>query len=131
MSNLPSSVNKGKILLVQNDDFLTKLYSEKFIEAGFEVISASDGEKGFELAKNSKPDVAIIDLLIPKMDGQALLEKMRRDPDLKDVKVIILANLIPEKGIEKVARLGIVDYIVKSDTSASKLVEKVIKVLST
>ncbi len=130
MTNTTSSVHKGKVLLVQNDDFLTKLYEEKFKEAGFEITSAKDGVAGFELAKDFKPDVAIIDLLIPKMDGQALLEKMRRETSLKDVKVIILANLIPEKGIEKVARLGIVDYIVKSDTSAAKLVDKVTKVLS-
>ena len=129
MDTPSSSQSKRKILLVEDDEFLNEIYSVKFSAAGFDFASAKNGKQGLEKAKEFKPDLALIDLIMPEMDGYTMLEKLRQDTEIKDTKVIILTNVIPDEGIERVARLGILDYVVKSDMSASNLVDKISKIL--
>ena len=129
MGSLDSTNNKHKILLIDEDRFLNEVYSAKLTAAGFDVAFTLNGVEGLEKAKSFLPDLIILDLLLPKMSGNQLLEKLRQNKETKDTKVIVFTNVIPNEGIEKVAQYGITDYILKSDMSSVNLVDKVSHIL--
>jgi len=116
------------ILLVEDDQILIKMYTRKFEKEGFKVLSAFDGQAGLdELAKaEPKPKVILLDVMLPKLDGFQVLEKVKGDPATKDIPVILLTNLGGgQEDRQKGQKLGAVDYLVKSDLTPAQIVEKV------
>lgn len=121
----------NKILLVEDDRILAKLYQVKFQKAGFDAQLAFDGQEGLDLMKSFGPDLIILDLIMPKVDGIAFLEKVRENPELagRGTPILILSNLGQESDIKKATELGAKDFFIKADISLEQMVEKVRKYL--
>ncbi|OGM11298.1 hypothetical protein A2Z22_05100 [Candidatus Woesebacteria bacterium RBG_16_34_12] len=113
------------ILLIEDDPLLVNLYKEKFENEGFNLLIAEDGEKGLKLALQEKFDIIILDLLLPKLSGIALLTQLRSDPKGKDLPVIVLTNLNEVEETKKAIELGAKEFLVKADLTPSQLVEKI------
>lgn len=121
--------NKPKILLVEDDTFLAGIYATKFEQAGFAVSLAADGEAGLKAAKKETPNVILLDILMPKMDGFEVLENLKKDANLSKIPVILLTNLGQREDVEKGLKLGAVDYLIKAHFMPHETVEKVKKVI--
>ncbi len=119
-----------KILVVEDDMNLLKAITTALKDAGFNVISSEDGESGLSLVKSENPDVVLLDIVLPKIDGFSVLKKMKKGKDTKDIPVILLTNLAHEKDMEKGLRLGAENYLVKAHFGLSEVVENVKSVLS-
>ncbi|HBB38183.1 MAG: Response regulator receiver modulated diguanylate cyclase [Candidatus Magasanikbacteria bacterium GW2011_GWD2_43_18] len=117
------------ILLVEDDTFLGNIYKTKFEMEGFKVSVAEDGEAGFDAAGKVKPDLILLDILLPKMDGFAVLKKLKETDAIKDIPVILLTNLGQKDDVEKGLESGAVDYLIKAHFKPSETVAKVKKVL--
>jgi DNA-binding response OmpR family regulator len=121
---------KGKILLIEDDPFLSSMYSTKFEMEGFVVFAANDGEKGLKLAFNEKPDIILLDIIMPKMNGFEVLEKLKANAGTKDLPVILLTNLNQKDEIEKGMSLGANDYLIKAHFMPSEVVDKIAKLIN-
>lgn len=117
-------INK-KILIVEDEESLLKLLSESFIENGIDVLGAVDGEQGLKMALEEHPDLILLDIILPKMDGITMLKKLREDERGKDVKVIILSNLSDSERVEEAMQKGVYDYLIKSNWNLADVINKV------
>ena len=120
---------KTHILLVEDDVFLAGIYQKKFEMEGFKISLANNGEKALVDAKRKKPDIILLDILLPKLDGFAVLEKLKADGSTKDIPVVLLTNLGQKDDVEKGLEAGAVDYLIKAHFKPSEIVEKVKSVL--
>jgi len=122
---------KIHVLLVEDDTFLANIYKTKFEMEGFKVTVASDGEAGLTTARKKKPDIILLDILLPKMDGFVVLAELKGDSDesVKSIPVILLTNLGQKDDVEKGIELGAVDYLIKAHFKPSETVDKVKKTL--
>lgn len=121
--------NKIKILLVEDDPFLLNMYATKFEMENFKVVLAEDGEKGWRLAGKEEPAIILLDIILPKMSGFDVLEKLKADEKTKNIPVILLTNLSQRDEIKRAMELGAVDYLIKAHFMPSEVVEKIKKVL--
>lgn len=126
---MPAEKNKVQILLVEDDVFLSGIYQKKFEMEGFKITTADNGEKGLIEAKKKMPDIILLDILLPKMDGFSVLKALKEDNETKDIPVILLTNLGQKDDVEKGLEAGAVDYLIKAHFKPSEIVEKVRKVL--
>lgn len=118
--------NKSKKLMVVDDDrFITKVYSIKLSHEGYDVILAYNGEEALEKARKEKPGLVLLDLIMPRMDGFEALEKMKKDPKMKNIPVVVLSNLGQDTDIDRAMDLGAEDYLVKSNVSLKYILEKI------
>lgn len=117
------------LLLVEDDTFLAGMYVTKLTMEGFQAELASDGLIGLEKAKKMKPDLILLDVLLPKMNGFDVLKQLKNDPDTKDIPVILLTNLGQKSDVVKGLDLGAVDYLIKAHFMPSEVVEKIKEVL--
>jgi len=117
--------NKIKILLVEDDANLTEMYTMKFKDESLDYVNAADGVAGLELACAESPAIILLDIMMPKIDGFAVLTELKKDPKLKDIPVIMLSNLGQESDIEKGKELGAVDYIVKATMTPTQVISKI------
>ena len=122
--------NRKHILIVEDDVFLSGIYQKKFEVEGFKVTMAGDGEKGYSEAKKKKPDLILLDILLPKLDGFAVLEKLKADVVTKDIPVVLLTNLGQKDDVEKGVEMGAEDYLIKVHFKPSEVVDKVRKILN-
>lgn len=120
---------KAHVLIVEDDVFLSQIYSKKFDMEGFKVSTADNGEKGFTEAQKKKPDIILLDVLLPKMDGFAVLAKLKASSDTKSIPVILLTNLGQKEDVDKGVEAGAVDYLIKAHFKPSEVVSKVKSVL--
>lgn len=123
------SKTQKKIAVVEDDEILLKALNIELLSDAYEVVSAKDGEIGLELIRKEKPDLILLDILLPKMNGFEVLEKIKKDEKTKNIPVIILSNLGQDADIEKGMKLGAKDYHVKASTDLSELSEKIEKYL--
>ncbi|MFC1710992.1 response regulator transcription factor [Patescibacteria group bacterium] len=114
---------KKKILFIEDDMLITKLFNTRLTNEGFEVISAEDGELGWELFNKEQPDLVILDLMIPKSSGLDVLKQIRSQD--KKTPVIIYTVLADYKRVKDLKLKGATDYFVKVDTPPEKLVKKI------
>jgi DNA-binding response OmpR family regulator len=119
-----------KVLLVEDDVALREIYSARFTAENFEVASAGDGEEALAKALKEKPDIIILDIMMPKISGMDVLDILRSTPETKDTKIIIMSALSQSSDIEKGKELGADAYLVKSQTTLSDVVEKANEVLA-
>lgn len=120
-------MSKIKVLLIEDDQILSKVVNEELKEAGFEVSEANDGEEGLKLAQSKKPDLILTDVLMPKMDGFGVLEGLKKSPITKEIPVIMLTMLGTDEDIKRGLKLGANDYIVKSQHAVTEIIDKVKK----
>ena len=113
-----------KVLIVEDDPSIIQMYSMKFKESGFEVFEAGTGVKGLELAKSEKPDLILLDIIIPQFDGFAVLGKLKEDPATKDIPVLLLTNLSQEDDQKKGEALGAKEYLVKAHLTPTEVLKK-------
>lgn len=118
-----------KILFVEDEEALQKTLGEILKQEGYEVISALDGEAGFNLVKSEKPDLILLDLILPKMDGFEVLKRLKADGETKDIPVIVLTNLEGIGDVGKAIELGATTYLVKAQYSLDEVLEKIKKSL--
>ncbi len=119
-----------KILLIEDESALQKAFGELLKQEGYETFSALDGESGLRLAKAKKPDLILLDLVLPKLHGFEVLKGLKADPETKDIPVIVLTNLEEAKEVEKAIELGATTYLVKAQYTLEEVVEKVKKALN-
>ncbi len=118
-----------KILIIEDELAYVRLLRDNLAQA-YEVLAAQDGEKGLDVAKKEKPDLILLDIRMPKMDGMTVLEELRKDPYGKSAKVILLTNLeANEKIIAQVTKDLPTYYFVKSDIKLSDLIDKIRELL--
>jgi len=117
------------ILLVEDDQFLIEIYTTKFKQAGFSIGKAEDGKECLKKLKEETPDLLLLDIVLPSLNGWEILRKIREDEVLKNIKVVILSNLGEKQEIEKGIKLGAVRYLVKAHYTPSEVVEEVKKIL--
>jgi len=120
---------KTKILLIEDDNFLVEMYTTKFELEGFEVTSAEDGKKGLDMVKKIKPDIILLDILMPKMDGFAVLDALKKDTGTANIPVILLTNLGQKDDVKKGFEKGAVGYLIKAHFMPSEVVDKIKKIL--
>ncbi|OGH87656.1 MAG: hypothetical protein A3J93_04015 [Candidatus Magasanikbacteria bacterium RIFOXYC2_FULL_42_28] len=118
------------VFVVEDDTFLSGIYQKKFEMEGFKVSVADNGEKGLIDIAKKKPDVVLLDILLPKLDGFAVLAKLKANPETKDIPVILLTNLGQKDDVEKGLEAGAVDYLIKAHFKPSEVVAKVRKALT-
>ncbi len=118
------------ILFIEDESALHKTFGDLLTKEGYEMISALDGEAGLRLAKTKKPDLILLDLILPKMDGFEVLKELKADSGTKEIPVIVLTNLEEIADIDKAIELGASTYLVKAQYSLEEVLEKIKKVLS-
>lgn len=124
------TVKPAKILIIEDDRFMRKIYANKLRREGFNVIEAIQGEEGWHKIVYEKPDLVLLDLVLPMKNGFEVLADMKRDKTAKKIQVIILSNLSQSPDIQRGLELGADDYLVKTAVSLSEIVEKVKEVLA-
>jgi len=116
------SVDSKKYILVAEDDkFYANIYKTKLAKEGYDVEVAGDGQAVLKLAKKRKPDLVLLDLVMPVKDGFETLKDIRADATLKTIKVLVLSNLGQEEDREKAKQLGADGYVVKSNISIEEM----------
>ncbi len=119
-----------KIVLIEDDSFLSGMYATKLGLEGYQVFQATDGEKGLRLIVKERPQVILLDLIMPGMDGFAVLKEMQKDPSLSGIPVIVLSNLGEKASVEQALKLGAKDYLIKAHFLPSEVISKIKKVLA-
>lgn len=117
------------ILIIEDDKFLRELIVQKLLKEGYETFEAIDGEDGIKKVREEKPDLVLLDLILPGIDGFEVLSKMKEEPQISSIPVIILSNLGQREDVEKGLGLGAVDYLIKAHFTPGDIIEKIKKVL--
>jgi DNA-binding response OmpR family regulator len=118
---------KVKILLTEDDKFISRAYTDGLTRAGYEVKQAYNGNEALELVKDFKPDLILLDLIMPGKNGFETLGDLKADHELKDIPVIVLSNLGQDTDIQQGKDLGAIDYLIKSNYSLSEVIDKINK----
>jgi len=119
-----------KILIIEDEKILSDMYAEKFQQAGFSVVSAPEAEDGLEVAKKEKPDLIILDILLPKGDGISFLQKMREESGLSLTPVVVFSNFDDPPTKKAAFRLGAKEYLIKTNYTPREIVEKIKEILA-
>ncbi|MBI4129029.1 MAG: response regulator [Parcubacteria group bacterium] len=114
-----------KILLIEDDRFLRKVYSNKLRTEGYDVIEAVNGEEGLHKIEKERPDLVVLDLILPRKNGFDVLSDMFAQHATRNIPVIILSNLGQKEDIERGLGLGAADYLIKTDMRLSDIVQKI------
>lgn len=119
-----------KVLIVEDDHFILNTVSKKFRDSGFEVFVAKDADEAIKSVKSDKPEIVLLDIILPKGNGLELLKTIKSDSESSNIPVIIFSNLGSENDIKTAMDSGAVSYIVKANLTPSSVVEKVKEILS-
>ena len=114
-----------KILFIEDEPTLQKTVGEILKQEGYTILEALDGEIGLEIAKSEKPDLILLDLILPKKNGFEVLESLKSDPETSGIKVIVLTNLESSQDIERTLELGATTYLVKANYKLEDVVSKI------
>ncbi len=121
---------KAKIALIEDDIAIVQMYRMKFEAEGFETAYASNGQQGLEVIEEFQPDLVLLDLMMPVMNGTDMLVKMRAEEWGKDVKVIILTNMGESEAPHNLKDLNVESFIVKADLTPKQVAERVLETLN-
>ena len=122
------NINMAKrILLVEDEDLVIKILEKKLSEKGYEVLLSRNGKEGLVMMKKEKPDLILMDIVMPKMTGMEAMEVMNSDPELKKIPVIIVSNSGEPVEIERIKELGAKDWLIKTEFDPEEILEKVAK----
>jgi len=118
-----------KILIVEDEEILLNLLEKKLINEGYKVFLARDGEEGLKLIREVKPDLILLDIVMPKRGGFEVMTEMAGDPDLKNIPVIVISNSGQPVEIDRAQELGAKDWLVKAEFDPQEVIDKVEKQL--
>ena len=116
-----------KILLVEDEEILIDLLQKKLTQEGYEISIAKDGEEGLKTMSELKPDLILLDIIMPKMGGFEVMEEMAKSPELKKIPVIVISNSGQPVEIDKAQQLGAKDWLIKTEFDPQEVIEKVVK----
>lgn len=119
----------NKILIVEDEKSILKILTDKFTKEGYQVSQALNGLEALEVTKKEKPDLMLLDIMMPKMDGITMLGLLRKESWGKDLPVIILTNLSDAKKVEEALKQGVYNFLIKTDWHLSDVVKKVEEML--
>ncbi|MDD5750207.1 MAG: response regulator [Candidatus Pacebacteria bacterium] len=114
-----------KLLIVEDEPVLREMYAQVFAEEGISVVSAESAEEGLLMAEQENPDLVMLDILLPNIDGLQMLEQLRRNPKIAKTRVVAFSNYDDKSAREKAAGLGALDYLIKTDYTPQEIVEKI------
>ena len=114
-----------KILLIEDEKILAKMYQDKFTKAGFKVFLATEAKDGVKLAKKEKPDLIVLDILLPKENGIFFLEELRKDPEILSIPVLVFSNFDDPETRRQAEKLGAKAYLIKTDYTPQGIVEEI------
>jgi len=114
-----------KILVIEDEKILAEMYKDKFSEAGFEVISAFSAEDALEILPKNKPDLILLDILLPRENGIGFLTKIKKIPDFSSIPVVAFSNYDDIETRIKAFRLGVKDYLIKTSYTPREIIDKV------
>jgi len=118
-----------KILIIEDEPMLLDLLKKRLIEEGYEVETALDGEEGLKKMKESKPDLILLDIIMPRLGGFEVMEKMKKDQELADIPVIIISNSGQPVELDRAKNLGARDWLIKTEFDPQEVIQKVKKIL--
>lgn len=118
-------MDKKKILLIEDDEFICQMYGMKFQQTPYELMLAKEGQEGLDRMKKEKPDLVLLDIVLPGLDGFEILQQAKSDPEVSAIPIILLTNLGQEEHIKKGMAAGAADYIVKAHFTPQEVVAKV------
>jgi len=116
-----------KILLIEDEEIMIDLLQKKLAKEGYEVSVARDGEKGLEAIKEIKPDLILLDIVMPKMSGFEVMEGMAKDKGLKKVPVIVVSNSGQPVELDRAQKLGAKDWLIKTEFDPQEVIDKVVR----
>ena len=122
-------MDKKKILIIEDEATLQRALSEFLTAEGFEVVGASDGEEGLNMAKTKNPDLILLDIILPKKDGYEVLAEIKKDEKIDKVPVVLLTNLETAEDIQKAFDAGATTYLVKSNYRLEDIAKKIKEIL--
>ena len=114
-----------RILLVEDDRFLRKAAETTLKQQGYTVITAADGEEALRVARSAPPDLILLDVIMPKLNGFQVLDALKKDPTTAHIPVIILSNLGQDRDVQQAMEAGATAYFIKADLSLQALVQRV------
>ncbi|PIR92332.1 response regulator [Candidatus Falkowbacteria bacterium CG10_big_fil_rev_8_21_14_0_10_44_15] len=116
---------RKKILIIEDDATISSMYQSSLEKDGYTVIIAADGERGWQLASTQLPNLILLDIILPKLDGFSVLDKLQHDPKTKNIPVIMLTNLGQDEDKERGKKLHAADYWVKADFTPTQVSDKI------
>jgi CheY-like chemotaxis protein len=116
-----------KILIVEDEEIILDLLKKKLSQEGYEISVARDGEEGLRIIKAIKPNLVLLDIIMPKMGGFEVMEEMQKDQELRGIPVIVVSNSGQPVEIDKAQALGARDWLIKTEFNPREVVEKVVK----
>ena len=116
-----------KILIIEDEEIMVDLLQKKLTKEGYVVSVARDGEEGIKAIKNQRPDIVLLDIIMPKMGGLEVMEEKRKDPDIKDIPVIIISNSGQPVELDRARKLGASDWLIKTEFDPQEVLSKVVK----
>lgn len=120
----------AKVLIVEDDPLMSRMYQKIFTFEKYEVEMAGDGEEGLAKAATVKPTIILLDVMMPKMNGLQVLEKLKADPNLKGIPVVMLTNLAGQQDAETALAKGAVKYIIKSEHEPKEVADMVKEIIA-
>jgi len=117
------------ILIVEDDKFLRELIAQKLIKEKYEIMEAIDGEEGIKKIREESPDLILLDLILPGIDGFEVLSQMQKSPETAKIPVIVLSNLGQKEDVERGLKLGAKDYLIKAHFTPGEIIEKIRNIL--
>jgi len=128
MKNPPT---KAKVLLVEDDPMVVRMYERKLKKDGFKVALAYNGEKGLAALQQDRPDIVLLDIMMPKVSGLDMLKAVKADPQYKDLPIVMLTNLGDRaEDVDRCKAMGAEDYWVKANMTLEQIIEGIKKILS-
>jgi CheY-like chemotaxis protein len=118
-------MSKKKVLIVEDDNFVAEVYSTKLFEMNHTVRIAQNGKEGLEMVEEEKPDLILLDIIMPVMGGVEMLEELKKKEEWKNIPVILLTNVGEKESIQKTMNLGVKDYLIKSHFTPAEVIEKI------
>lgn len=118
-------VKKQKIMIVEDDFFVMDIYRTKLLQENFQVIGAANGVEALEKLSKERPDLILLDIVMPYMDGIEVLKKIRANKEYENLPIVLLTNLSQKDEIGKGMDLGATDYLIKSHFTPSEVLEKI------
>jgi len=116
-----------KVLIVEDEKVMAELLERKLTKEGYDVSVARDGEEGLKVMKKVKPDLILLDVIMPKMGGFEVMEEMKKDPEIKDIPVIIISNSGQPVELDRAQKLGAKDWLIKTEFDPQEVIKKVVK----
>ncbi len=116
-----------KILIAEDEEIMLNLLQKKLAQEGYEILIAKDGQEGLRLMREVKPDLVLLDIIMPKLGGFEVMEEMQKDSELKDIPIIVVSNSGQPVEIDKAQSLGAKDWLIKTEFDPKEVIEKVVK----